>query len=72
MNVKMKVNGKTEFQNGTNITTNLNLIPVNDSTSTTQINGSLTITTTDQPFADSVNFRDVLTVDIEAVGAITK
>jgi len=71
MILKMKVNGKSEYQNGTATTTNINLIPVNDSTATTQVNGNLSIVTTDQTFADSVNFRDILTVDIEPAVAAT-
>lgn len=67
MIIKMKVTGKSEFPNGANTTTNFNLMPINDSTATTQVNGSLNLTTTDQEFADKINFRDVLSVSIETV-----
>lgn len=64
MNIKMKVNGKSEFNSGTTITTNIMLTPVNDSSSTVQVQGSLTLITTDQTFADNVNFRDVLELNV--------
>ena len=71
MIMKMKITGKNEYPNGANTSTNITLMPVNDPAATTQVNGSLTLTTTDQVFADSVNFRDVVNVDIEAV-VVTK
>jgi len=66
MIIKMQVTGKMEYQNGTNKTTTLNLAPVSEAGAATAVGGSLTITTTDQVYADSLNFHDILNVDIEA------
>ncbi|TWH49581.1 hypothetical protein Salpa_5819 [Sporomusa sp. KB1] len=64
MNIKMKVNGKSEFNNGTTITTNITLTPVTDTSSAVQAQGSITLVTQDQTFADSINFRDVLELEV--------
>ncbi|MEN6384006.1 MAG: hypothetical protein ABFD79_02280 [Phycisphaerales bacterium] len=64
MVIKMKVNGKTEFNSGSAVTTNIMLTPISDSTAAVQVQGSITLITQDQAFADSINFRDELTLGI--------
>lgn len=64
MVIKMKVNGKTEFNSGSGVTTNIMLTPISDSTAAVQAQGSITLITQDQAFADSINFRDVLSLAV--------